>query len=134
WQRGDKPRATREVEMFLRTALCGAVVAAALSASGAMAQDNYNIRLVAGSPGYDHIQPFMAEFKGIWDKYGLNVDFMGGNYQRSNQMMSIGDFDAGYNQMASAIRYNSAGIDDEIGRASCRERVEIWMVAVLVKR
>lgn len=104
--------------MTLRSALCGAVIVAALTATGAMAQDNYKIRLVAGSPGYDHIQPFMAEFKGIWEKYGLNVDFMGGNYQRSNQMMSIGDFDAGYNQMASAIRYNSAGIDNVIVSAS----------------
>ena len=113
--------------MFLRTALCGAVVAAALSASGAMAQDNYKIRLVAGSPGYDHIQPFMAELKGIWDKYGLNVDFMGGNYQRSNQMMSIGDFDAGYNQIASAIRYNSAGIANVI--VAPRRRIARVIVA-----
>lgn len=78
-------------------------------ATPAAAQD-YKIRLVAGSPGYDHIQPFMAEHMKFWDKYGLKVEFLGGNYNRSNQMMSVGDFDVGYNQLASAIRYNSAGI------------------------
>lgn len=104
--------------MTLRIALCGAISAVVLTATGAVAQDNYKVRLLAGSPGYDHIQPFMAEFKGIWEKYGLDIDFMGGNYVRSNQMMSIGDFDAGYNQLASAIRYNSAGIDNIIVSAS----------------
>lgn len=92
------------------------LAALALSAAWmlpASAQD-YTIRLVAGSPGYDHIQPFMAEYLKIWDKYGLKVNFMGGNYQRSNQQMSIGDFDVGYNQIASAIRYNSAGIPSVI--------------------
>lgn len=76
--------------------------------------DDYKVRVVAGAPGYDHIQPFMAEHLKIWDKYGLKVEFSGGNYIRSNQQMSIGDFDAGYNQIASAIRYNSAGISNLI--------------------
>jgi NitT/TauT family transport system substrate-binding protein len=90
-----------------------AALAAMLMAGTAQAQ-NYTIKLVAGSPGYDHIQPFMAEQLKFWDKYGLKVDFIGGNYIRSNQMMSIGDFDVGYNQVASAIRYNSAGIPNII--------------------
>ena len=90
-----------------------AAVAAFSSASPAIAQ-NYTVRVVAGSAGYDHIQPFMAEYLKIWDKYGLKVAFTGGNYIRSNQQMSIGDFDAGYNQIASAIRYNSAGIPNII--------------------
>jgi ABC-type nitrate/sulfonate/bicarbonate transport system substrate-binding protein len=89
--------------------LAAAASAALLMAGTAQAQ-NYTIKLVAGAPGYDHIQPFMAEQLKFWDKYGLKVDFMGGNYIRSNQMMSIGDFDVGYNQVASAVRYNSAGI------------------------
>jgi ABC-type nitrate/sulfonate/bicarbonate transport system substrate-binding protein len=97
--------------------LMALVVAALTAANTAKAQD-YKIKLVAGSPGYDHIQPFMAEHKKIWEKYGLNVDFIGGNYQRSNQMMSIGDYDVGYNQIASAIRYNSAGISNVIVSAS----------------
>jgi ABC-type nitrate/sulfonate/bicarbonate transport system substrate-binding protein len=91
-----------------------ALVVAALPAS---AQD-YKIKLLAGSPGYDHIQPFMAEYLKFWDKYGLKVDFVGGNYMRSNQMMSVGDFDAGYNQLASAIRYSSAGISNIVVAAS----------------
>jgi ABC-type nitrate/sulfonate/bicarbonate transport system substrate-binding protein len=96
------------------------LAALALSAAWmlpASAQD-YTIKLVAGSPGYDHIQPFMAEYLKIWDKYGLKVNFLGGNYQRSNQQMSIGDFDVGYNQIASAIRYNSAGIPNIIAAPS----------------
>jgi ABC-type nitrate/sulfonate/bicarbonate transport system substrate-binding protein len=104
--------------MTVRNMLLGGVLAAGLMMSPANAQDDYTVRLVAGSPGYDHIQPFMAELHGIWEKYGLNVDFIGGNYQRSNQMMSIGDFDVGYNQYATAIRYNSAGIPNVIVAAS----------------
>ena len=89
--------------------LLAAALAAVLTAGAANAQGD-KIKLVAGSPGYDHIQPFMAEHMKFWEKYGLNVEFIGGNYMRSNQMMSIGDFDVGYNQLASAIRFNSAGI------------------------
>src|SRR5262249_38596628 len=89
--------------------LPAAALAAMLMAGAAHAQDS-TVKLVAGAPGYDHIQPFMAEQLKFWDKYGLKVEFMGGNYIRSNQMMSIGDFDVGYNQIASAVRYNSAGI------------------------
>jgi ABC-type nitrate/sulfonate/bicarbonate transport system substrate-binding protein len=99
--------------------MLGLLVSASIGATSAFAQDDdYTIRLVAGSPGDDHIQPFMAEYMDIWEKYGLNVDFMGGNYMRSNQMMSIGDFDVGYNQYASAIRFNAAGIDNLIVAAS----------------
>lgn len=87
-----------------------AALAFAVSAALPAGAQDYTIKLVAGSPGYDHIQPFMAEYLKIWDKYGLKVNFLGGNYMRSNQMMSVGDFDVGYNQLASAIRYNSAGI------------------------
>ena len=105
--------------MTVKNILLAGVMAAAVLISPARAQDDdYTIRLVAGSPGYDHIQPFMAELKGFWDKYGLKVEFIGGNYQRSNQMMSIGDFDVGYNQYATAIRYNSAGIPNVIVAAS----------------
>lgn len=99
----------------------GAVLgfAAAVAFAGpAFSHDDHKIKLVAGSPGYDHIQPFMAELRGFWDKYDLDVEFIGGNYQRSNQMMSIGDFDVGYNQYATAIRYNSAGIPNVIVAAS----------------
>ena len=91
---------------------------AVATASLAQQPDKYKVRLVAGAPGYDHIQPFIAEHTKLWQKYGVNVEFMGGNYQRSNQMMSIGDFDVGYNQYASAIRYLSAGIDNVIVAAS----------------
>lgn len=77
-------------------------------------KDNYTVKVLAGSPGYDHIQPFMAELYGYWKKYGVKVNFISGNYMRANQMMSIGDFDVGYNQYATAIRYNAAGIPNVI--------------------
>ena len=78
------------------------------------AEDTYKVKVVAGSPGYDHIEPFMAQLKGFWKNYGVNVEFVGGNYMRSNQMMSIGDFDVGYNQYATAIRYSAAGVGNVI--------------------
>jgi ABC-type nitrate/sulfonate/bicarbonate transport system substrate-binding protein len=112
--------------MTVRNMLLGGVLAFGLLMSPANAQDDdYTIRLVAGSPGYDHIQPFMAELRGFWEKYDLNVDFIGGNYQRSNQLMSIGDFDVGYNQYATAIRYNSAGIGNVIVAASSANCAQI---------
>ncbi|HEV8439297.1 MAG TPA: ABC transporter substrate-binding protein [Methylomirabilota bacterium] len=80
----------------------------------AAAHDNHVVKLLAGSPGYDHIQPFMAEKLGFWDKYGVKVEFIGGNYIRANNMMSTGDFDVGYNQYANAIRYFAAGIPNVI--------------------
>lgn len=106
--------------MTIKGALLGLLmsVAAVGSATAQEPVDNYTIKLVAGTPGYDHIQPFIAEYLKLWDKYGIKVNFVGGNYQRSNQMMAIGDFDVGYNQYASALRYRSAGIDNSIVAAS----------------
>jgi len=95
-------------------ALLAVLAAPALAA----AHPNHVVKLVAGSPGYDHIQPFMAEKLGFWKKYGLKVEFVGGNYVRSNNMMSTGDFDAGYNQMANAIRFHAAGIPNVIAGSS----------------
>lgn len=95
-------------------------VALALAGFSAAAQ-NINqkpAKLVAGSPGYDHIQPFLAERMKLWERYKVNVEFIGGNYFRSNQMMSTADFDAGYNQYANAIRAHSAGVDNVIVGAS----------------
>lgn len=89
-------------------------VALSLWPLAASAHDNHVVKLVAGSPGYDHIQPFMAEKLGFWEKYGVKVEFVGGNYVRSNNMMSTGDFDAGYNQFANAIRFHVAGIPNII--------------------
>jgi len=105
--------------MKIKALIAGLCAGIALtSASFAQQPDKYKVRLVAGAPGYDHIQPFIAEQLKLWDKYGVQVEFMGGNYIRANQMMSIGDFDVGYNQYASAIRYFSAGIDNVIVAAS----------------
>lgn len=100
--------------------LFGSLIAIGITAAGpALAQKKqYEIKLVAGSAGYDHVQPFMAEYLKFWDKYGLKVNFIGGNYQRSNQYMSIGDYDVGYNQFATAIRYYAAGIKNVIVGAS----------------
>ncbi len=98
--------------------LLGILIATGIAIAVPAKSQDYEIKLVAGSPGYDHVQPFMAEYKKIWEKYGLKVNFIGGNYQRSNQLMSIGDFDVGYNQYATAIRYNAAGIPNVIVAAS----------------
>jgi NitT/TauT family transport system substrate-binding protein len=98
--------------MRARTVLL--VVALILTPLGAAAHDNHVVKLLAGAPGYDHIQPFMAELKGFWDKYGVKVEFIGGNYVRSNNMVSVGDFDAAYNQYANAIRYHVAGVHQVI--------------------
>ena len=38
----------------------------------AVAHDHV-VKLLAGSPGYDHIQPFMAEKLGFRDKYGAEM-------------------------------------------------------------
>jgi ABC-type nitrate/sulfonate/bicarbonate transport system substrate-binding protein len=86
--------------------------------AGAQTINQKPAKLVAGSPGYDHIQPFIAEQLKLWDKYKLSVEFIGGNYFRANQMMSTADFDAGYNQYANAIRNLSAGVDNVIVGAS----------------
>ena len=94
------------------------VIALVCSLAGAQPINQKPVRLVAGSPGYDHIQPFIAERLKLWEKYKLNVEFIGGNYFRANQMMSTADFDAGYNQYANAIRNLSAGVDNVIVGAS----------------
>jgi len=105
--------------MTIRGALLGLFMSvAAAGSAAAQAVDNYTVKVVAGTPGYDHIQPFVAEYLKLWDKYGVKVEFIGGNYQRSNQMMAIGDYDVGYNQYASALRYLSAGIENTIVAAS----------------
>lgn len=98
--------------MRLLTALI--VVILLLTPLPSSAHDNHVVKLLAGAPGYDHIQPFMAEMKGFWQKYGVKVEFIGGNYVRSNNMVSVGDFDAAYNQYANAIRYHVAGISQVI--------------------
>src|SRR5258708_1287049 len=108
----------RTISMTIKGLIFGLCVSVAASSAALAQQDNYTVRLVAGAAGYDHIQPFLAEHLKLWDKYGVKVEFMGGNYQRSNQMMSIGDFDVGYNQYASSMRYLSAGIDSVIVAAS----------------
>lgn len=95
-----------------------AVVAFGCSVASAQPINKKAVKLVAGSPGYDHIQPFIAERLKLWEKYNVNVEFIGGNYIRANQMMSTADFDAGYNQYANAIRNLSAGVDNVIVGAS----------------
>jgi ABC-type nitrate/sulfonate/bicarbonate transport system substrate-binding protein len=96
----------------------GAVVALGCSLANAQMINQKPVKVVAGSPGYDHIQPFIAERLKLWERYKVNVEFVGGNYFRSNQMMSTADFDAGYNQYANAIRNLSAGVDNVIVGAS----------------
>lgn len=82
------------------------------------AQDDYAVKFVAGSPGYDQIEPFMDQYLGLWKKYGVKVDFQGGNYRRANQMIAIGQFDVGYTQYSNAMQYYAAGLPDIIVAAS----------------
>lgn len=93
-------------------------IALGCSLAGAQTINQKPVRLVAGSPGYDHIQPFIAKRLKLWDRYKVKVEFIGGNYFRANQMMSTADFDAGYNQYANAMRNLSAGVDNVIVGAS----------------
>jgi hypothetical protein len=71
-------------------ALLAALGPAVIAPPAVRAQSPRVVKILAGSPGYDHIQPFMAEKLGFWEKYGLKVEFIGGNYVRSNNMMSTG--------------------------------------------
>jgi ABC-type nitrate/sulfonate/bicarbonate transport system substrate-binding protein len=102
----------------MRVFIVGISLALGASIAGAQNINKKPVKLVAGSAGYDHIQPFIAERMKLWERYKVNVNFLGGNYFRSNQMMSTADFDAGYNQYANAIRAHSAGIDNVIVGAS----------------
>jgi ABC-type nitrate/sulfonate/bicarbonate transport system substrate-binding protein len=102
----------------MRVLIVGISLALGCALAAAQPINKKPVKLVAGSPGYDHIQPFIAERMKLWERYNLNVEFMGGNYFRSNQMMSTADFDAGYNQYANAIRAHSAGVDNVIVGAS----------------
>jgi ABC-type nitrate/sulfonate/bicarbonate transport system substrate-binding protein len=102
----------------MRAFIVGVSLAVGASIAGAQNINKKPVKLVAGSPGYDHIQPFIAEHLKLWERYKLDVEFIGGNYFRSNQMMSTADFDAGYNQYANAIRAHSAGVDNVIVGAS----------------
>ncbi|MFQ5684328.1 MAG: ABC transporter substrate-binding protein [Candidatus Binatia bacterium] len=72
------------------------------------------IQINAGSPGWDHSFPFIAEKMGFWKKYGLKVNFLYGSFSRNRQMMSIGDYDAGYTQISDIMRYIEAGLPIKI--------------------
>ena len=75
---------------------------------------NRPLRIVAGSPGWDHSFPFIAERNGYWKKYGLNVEFVWGSFVRSNQLQAIGDLDAGYTQISDIMRYHEKGVPVKI--------------------
>ena len=68
------------------------------------------IQINAGSPGWDHSFPFIAEKMGFWKKYGLKVNFLQGSFSRNRQMMSIADYDAGYAQISDIMRYIERGL------------------------
>lgn len=81
-------------------------------------QDDYVVDVVAGSPGYDQLEPFIAEYTGMWDKYGIKVKFQGGSYRRANQLIAIGDFDAGYAQLSTSMHDYASGLPDIIAASS----------------
>ena len=73
--------------MKIKTMCVAAITAIGLvfaSLPATAGEKNHKVKLVAGSPGYDHIQPFIAEYLGLWKKYGVDVEFFGGNYIRAN--------------------------------------------------
>lgn len=85
-------------------------VAAILPGPAAADHGDKPLRITAGSPGWDHSFPFIAEQMGYWKKYGLKVEFIQGSFVRNNQLMSIGDLDAGYTQISDVMRYAEGGI------------------------
>lgn len=94
---------------FFFVAIAGALALPAVADHGSRP-----LRIVAGSPGWDHSFPFIAEKMGYWKKYGLKVEFVWGSFVRSNQLQAIGDLDAGYTQISDVMRYHEKGIPTKI--------------------
>ncbi len=94
-------------------ALCAAlvigVVAGFLTTPVLAEHGDKPIQINAGSPGWDHSFPYIAEKMGFWKKYGLKVKFLQESFSRNRQMMSIADFDAGYAQISDIMRYIEKG-------------------------
>ena len=61
-------------------------------APGAAAHKPHKLTILAGFPGWDHLMPFLALDRnlGFYKRYGLKVDFKGGNYLRAWQTAQSG--------------------------------------------
>src|SRR5690606_11598302 len=82
------------------------------------AQSDYTVRIHAGFPGWDHSFPFIAERFGIWDAYGLKVNFEWGSSTRVTQVLQTNDWDAAYTQVATAITFRERGLPIVIAGAT----------------
>lgn len=89
-------------------------ITAALTLPASADHGSRPLRIVAGSPGWDHSFPFIAEKNGYWKKYGLKVEFIWGSFVRSNQLQALGDLDAGYTQISDVMRYHEKGVPTKI--------------------
>ncbi len=81
-------------------------------ASSAVAHDDHKITVLAGFPGWDHMMPYFALDRnlGFWKRYGLKVDFKGGNYLRAWQTAQSGRFDAAYLSFGDTFILNDRGV------------------------
>lgn len=98
-----------------RLAAHGAAAIGALSMMAMpAAAETYTVRVLAGAPGYDIIPAYIAHDLGIWEKYGLKVEFSGGNYVRTAQMTQTGDYDVAYTSPAGVIKTSAAGLPSQL--------------------
>ncbi len=102
----------RVVRGLIARGLAAALAVAAWVAPAAAEQ--YTVRVLAGAPGYDIIPAYIAHDLGIWEKYGLKVDFSGGNYVRTAQMTQTGDYDVAYTSPANVIKTTAAGLPSSL--------------------
>ncbi|MFQ5915222.1 MAG: ABC transporter substrate-binding protein [Nitrospinota bacterium] len=84
--------------------------------SGAIAHDPHKITVLAGFPGWDHLMPFLALTRnlGFYERYGLDVDFKGGNYLRAWQTAQSGRWDAGYLSFGDTFILNDRGVKTKV--------------------
>ena len=96
--------------------LAGLALGLPFFSSSAMAHQPHKITVLAGFPGWDHVMPFLALDRnlGIYKRYGLDVDFQGGNYLRAWQTAQSGRFDAAYLSTGDSFILNDRGVISKI--------------------
>ncbi len=82
------------------------------------ADKNTTVRIWAGGVGWDHGMPYMAAELGIWEKYGLKVDFKFGNPPLAVQVTQTGQFEASYMHNMQVLTFNDKGVPAVVGAAT----------------
>src|SRR5438874_13585920 len=100
----------------------------ALGAAPAAAQKlSFTLNWVAGG---DHAPYFYAQKMGWYRQAGIDIDFeTGRGSAASAQKVGAGASQLGLSDMAGVLLFRGKGLDLvglKIGRASCRERSEVW--------